>query len=114
MPSLFVSYRRDDSAGFAGRLTDALEQRLGIGSVFRDVDDIRPGADFETAIEHNLEKVQAVLVIIGPGWLSAGRDGERRLDRADDYVRREIECALASGKPVRGGSTRFRLSGAQR
>lgn len=100
MPSLFVSYRRDDSAGFAGRLTDALEQRLGAGSVFRDVDDIRPGADFEIAIEHSLRQVQAVLVVIGPGWLGASRDGERRLDRADDYVRREIECALASGKPV--------------
>lgn len=100
MPSLFVSYRRDDSAGFAGRLTDALEQRLGVGSVFRDVDDIRPGADFELAIEHSLRQVEAVLVVIGPGWLAASRDGERRLDRADDYVRREIECALASGKPV--------------
>ncbi|WP_068639557.1 toll/interleukin-1 receptor domain-containing protein [Thauera butanivorans] len=100
MPSLFVSYRREDSAGFAGRLTDALEQRLGAGSVFRDVDDIRPGADFEIAIEHSLRQVQAVLVVIGPGWLAASRDGERRLDRADDHVRREIECALASGKPV--------------
>jgi len=100
MPSLFVSYRRDDSAGFAGRLTDALEQRLGAGSVFRDVDDITPGADFEHAIEHGLHQVQAVLVLIGPGWLSASLDGQRRLDRADDYVRREIEGALASGKPV--------------
>ncbi|ENO85354.1 toll/interleukin-1 receptor domain-containing protein [Thauera linaloolentis] len=100
VPSVFVSYRRDDSAGFAGRLTDALEQRLGVGSVFRDVDDIRPGADFEAAIEHGLQRVRAVLVVIGPGWLAASRDGERRLDRADDYVRREIECALMSGKPV--------------
>lgn len=100
VPRVFVSYRRDDSAGFAGRLTDALEQRLGVGSVFRDVDDIRPGADFEAAIDHGLQRVGAVLVVIGPGWLAASRDGERRLDRADDYVRREIECALASGKPV--------------
>ncbi len=43
MPSVFISYRRDDSAGFAGRLADALEQRLGAGAVFRDVDDIQPG-----------------------------------------------------------------------
>jgi len=100
MPLLFISYRRDDSAGFAGRLTDALEQRLGSGSVFRDVDDIPPGADFEHVIQHGLHEVQAVLVVIGPGWLTASVDGERRLDRADDYVRREIEQALASDKPV--------------
>lgn len=100
MPSLFISYRREDSAGFAGRLTDALEQRLGAGSVFRDVDDIRPGEDFEAVIERGLQQVQAVLVVIGPGWLDAAADGRRRLDQADDFVRREVESALASGKPV--------------
>ncbi len=100
MPSLFVSYRREDSAGFAGRLTDALERRFGAGSVFRDVDDIEPGADFEAVIDRGLRQVRVVLVVIGPGWLAAALDGERRLERADDIVRREIEHALASGKPV--------------
>lgn len=100
MPSLFVSYRREDSAGFAGRLTDALEQRLGVGSVFRDVDDITPGEDFEAVIERKLRRVEAVLVVIGPGWLDAAQDGQRRLDLAGDFVRREIEQALSSGKPV--------------
>lgn len=100
MPKLFISYRREDSAGFAGRLTDALEQRLGAGSVFRDVDDIRPGEDFEAVIERGLRQVQVVLVVIGPGWLEAAADGRRRLDRPDDFVRREVESALASGKPV--------------
>jgi hypothetical protein len=100
MPSVFISYRRDDSAGFAGRLTDALEQRLGAGTVFRDVDDIQPGADFEAVIARGLDQVRAVLVVIGPGWLDASADGQRRLDRADDFVRREVEQALASGKPV--------------
>ena len=100
MPSVFISYRRDDSAGFAGRLADALEQRLGAGAVFRDIDDIQPGADFEAVIARGLDQVRAVLVVIGPGWLDAAVDGQRRLDRADDFVRREVEQALASGKPV--------------
>ena len=100
MPSVFISYRRDDSAGFAGRLADALEQRLGAGAVFRDVDDIQPGADFEAVIARGLDQVRAVLVVIGPGWLDAAVDGQRRLDRPDDFVRREVEQALASGKPV--------------
>ncbi|WP_288011220.1 penicillin acylase family protein, partial [Diaphorobacter sp.] len=100
MPSVFISYRRDDSAGFAGRLADALEQRLGAGAVFRDVDDIQPGADFEAVIARGLDQVRAMLVVIGPGWLDAAVDGQRRLDRPDDFVRREVEQALASGKPV--------------
>lgn len=97
---VFVSYRRDDSAGFAGRLSDALERRFGAGSVFRDVDDITPGADFGAVIEHGLGQVQAVLVVIGPHWIGAADARGRRLDRSDDLVRREVELALASGKPV--------------
>lgn len=100
MSAIFLSYRRDDSAGFAGRLADALEAAFGAGSVFRDVDDIRPGEDFVQAIASHLREVGAVLVMIGPRWLAAGADGRPRLDDPGDFVRREIEAALASGKPV--------------
>lgn len=98
--AIFLSYRRDDSAGFAGRLADALEAEFGHGSVFRDVDDIRPGEDFVRAIESHLREVRAVLVMIGPNWLGAGSGGQRRLDDANDFVRQEIQAALASGKPL--------------
>ncbi len=46
MPKIFISYRRDDSAGHAGRLYDRLVDRFGQGQVFMDVDAIRPGLDF--------------------------------------------------------------------
>ena len=98
MARIFLSYRRDDSAGFAGRLADAMEAEFGAGSVFRDVDDIRPGEDFIHAIETPLQQVGVVLVMIGPRWLDA--DGLRRLDHADDFVRQEIQAALESGKPL--------------
>jgi len=100
MNAIFLSYRRDDSAGFAGRLADALEAEFGHGSVFRDVDDIRPGDDFVQAIESHLRDVSAVLVMIGPNWLGASSGGKRRLDDAGDFVRQEIQAALASGKPL--------------
>jgi len=98
--AIFLSYRRDDSAGFAGRLADALEAAFGSDSVFRDVDDIRPGEDFVHAIESHLRSVDAVLVMIGPQWLAAGADQRRRLDAQDDFVRLEIQAALNSGKPL--------------
>ena len=100
MAHIFLSYRRDDSAGFAGRLADALETEFGAGSVFRDVDDIRPGEDFSQAIEFHLRQVGAVLVMIGPHWLVTGADSPRRLDDPRDFVRQEIQAALASGKPL--------------
>ena len=100
MAHIFLSYRRDDSAGFAGRLADALETEFGAGSVFRDVDDIRAGEDFIQAIEFHMRQVGAVLVMIGPHWLATGADGRRRLDDPRDFVRQEIQAALASGKPL--------------
>ena len=100
MNAVFLSYRRDDSAGFAGRLADALEAEFGAGSVFRDVDDIRPGEDFVQAIKSHLREVSAVLVMIGPNWLGASSGAKRRLDDAGDFVRQEIQAALTSGKPV--------------
>ena len=98
--AFFLSYRRDDSAGFAGRLADALENAFGPGSVFRDIEDIGPGEDFIHTIESQLREVSAVLVMIGPHWLAAGADGQRRLDAKDDFVHLEIRLALALGKPL--------------
>lgn len=100
MANFFLSYRRDDSAGFAGRLADDLETTFGAGTVFRDVDDIRPGEDFVQAIVSHMRTVDVVLVMIGPRWFATGVDGTRRLNDPHDFVRQEIEAALGSGKPV--------------
>lgn len=92
---VFISYRRDDSSGHAGRLTDALTQRLGPKSVFQDVITIGVGHDFTDAIEGALEHSEAVLVVIGPEWLAEGRSGSSRLHDRDDFVRLEVATALA-------------------
>jgi hypothetical protein len=95
MINVFISYRRDDSAGYAGRLADALEKRLGNDTVFRDVEDIKPGEDFVKAIERNLQNARVFLVIIGKDWFAVkDNQGRRRLDIPKDYVRIEIESAL--------------------
>jgi hypothetical protein len=95
MVNVFISYRRDDSAGYSGRLADALENRLGKDAVFRDVEDIKPGEDFVKAIERNLQNASAFLVIMGKDWLTVkDNQGRRRLDNPNDYVRIEIESAL--------------------
>lgn len=100
MSGIFISYRRDDSRGFAGRLADALDAAFGGDFVFRDIDDIAPGADFIQAITSRLASVDVVLVVIGPDWLDARNERGRRLDDPADFVRLEIELAVAAGKPV--------------
>ena len=64
---VFLSYRRDDAGGYAGRLTDGLIQRLGPKSVFQDVTGIGPGQDYTVAIDRALADSDAALVVIGPG-----------------------------------------------
>jgi len=100
MAGLFISYRRDDQAGFAGRLADALGLAIGADNVFRDIEDIRPGDDFVVALQKQLHGVGVMLVMIGPAWLTASRNGIRRLDDPGDFVRLEIQAGLESGKPV--------------
>jgi hypothetical protein len=89
---IFISYRRDDSRGYAGRLQGDLSRRYTEEHVFRDVE-IPPGADFGEYITGLVDKCNVVLAIIGPRWLD--REGERRIDDPDDWVRLEIERALA-------------------
>lgn len=98
MTSIFISYRRDDSAGEAGRLADALEARFGKERVFRDVEDIRAGEDFARVIDRALAQADTLLVVIGREWLTAGAAaGQRRLNDPQDFVRLEVESALAHG-----------------
>jgi len=93
---IFLSYRRGDSPGFAGRLYDRVEDRFGAGSAFMDVDGIDPGLDFVEVLNAHLASCKAMVAIIGPEWLNAkDARGRRRLDDPNDFVRLEIATALA-------------------
>jgi hypothetical protein len=95
MGGIFISYRRDDSGPYAGRLRDTLSQHFGAEQVFRDIDSINPGERFPRLIEQEVGSCDALLALIGPKWLSTTDDaGQRRLDDPDDFVRLEIATAL--------------------
>lgn len=98
MGMIFISYRRDDTSGYAGRLDDQLSAHFGPSRIFRDVDTIPPGVDFVSAVQAAIGSCQAVVALIGRDWLSI-RDagGQRRLDDPDDLVRVELEAALRHG-----------------
>lgn len=101
MRAIFISYRRDDSEGQAGRLYDDLSRRFGDTSVFMDVTAIEPGLDFRKVIDHNVASCGVLLAVIGPGWLEAKDEaGQRRLDNPTDFVRLETASALKRDIPV--------------
>ncbi len=95
MAGVFISYRRQDSAGWAGRLATALLDKFGEEAVFQDISAIGAGEDFVTAIDRALGSCSAVLILIGPEWSTIkGKDGNFRLDDPSDTVRLELSKAL--------------------
>jgi len=93
-PKVFISYRREETAGHAGRLYDALAARFGERKVFMDVD-LAPGTDFVDRITEAVGACDVLLVVMGPRW-ARGSDGkgQPRLADPDDFVRLEVETAL--------------------
>ena len=98
---VFINYRRDDSAGHAGRVRDRLAHELGRDLLFMDVDAISLGANFSKVLHEEVAKCGVLLAVIGPNW-SDVRDehGNRRLDDPNDFVRIEITAALQRDIPV--------------
>ena len=97
---IFISYRREDSAGYAGRVRDRLVDKLG-KSIFMDVDNIPLGTNFVKALQEEVGTCNALLAVIGEDWLDVrDKNGRRRLDNPSDSVRVEIGTALQRGIPV--------------
>jgi len=99
MAKIFLSYRREDSAGVAGRIYDRLRVPFGPDSVFFDVDSVPVGVDFQEHIESVLSQCDVFLAVIGPHWAGES-DTDRRIDNPEDWIRIEIEAALKQRLPV--------------
>ncbi len=93
---VFISYRREDSAGHAGRLLDRITSYFGERiEIFMDVDSIAPGEDFIQVIENAVGACEILVAVIGNDWLTiTDETGKRRLDNPEDFVRVEIATAL--------------------
>ncbi len=92
---IYISYRRNDSAGITGRLFDRLTSHFGSNNVFMDIGSIPLGVDFASALEQEISQCDVVIVVIGRTWLQelAGLGLE-------DFVRKEVEIALAIDKAI--------------
>jgi TIR domain len=101
MRAIFISYRRDDAEGQAGRLFADLSEHFGDGSVFMDVAGIQAGRDFRRAIDEQVASCGVLLALIGRDWVDAADEaGRRRLDDPMDFVRLETASALKRDIPV--------------
>jgi hypothetical protein len=101
MRAIFISYRREDAEGQAGRLYADLVDFFGEDKVFMDVVDIEPGRDFRQAIDEQVASCGVLLAMIGRDWLEVkDKTGRRRLDDPMDFVRLETASVLKRDIPV--------------
>src|ERR1700720_4055757 len=100
MPTIVLSYRRDDSKWIAGRIFDRLEGHYGRGNVFMDIDTIPVGLDFREYLQQSLDRCDILLAVVGPRWLVTDEPGRHAITDETDWVRIEIETALAKKIPV--------------
>jgi hypothetical protein len=101
LAGVFLSYRRQDSSGWAGNLSRALIGRFGKDKVFFDIATLQPGVEYKEVIEQWMAQVDVILILIGPRWLTITDDtGQRRLDDPKDLVRIEVAAALKRDVPV--------------
>ena len=105
MSGIFISYRRDDTAGYAGRLYEALAAHFGKGFVFIDIDSIPAGQDFVGIVEQRIASCSVVLVLIGAQFLAQGAMevlgvafAEQRLGSGAGAL--GDDAGLGSGDPV--------------
>ena len=101
MGRLFISYRRDDTQDITNHVYEKLAARFGAANIFMDVDSIPIGADFRKILREAVAGCDVALVMIGRQWLLVkDGNGARRLDNPNDFVRIEVEAALARNIPV--------------
>jgi len=96
--SIFIGYRREDTADACSRIYERLEPVFGKPALFMDIDKIPYGDDFRALVKSIVPKCSVFLAMIGPRWTQARdeRTGARRLDDPEDLVRVEIEIAFAT------------------
>jgi hypothetical protein len=99
--SIFISYRREDSADITGRISDRLIQKFGRDAVFKDVESIPLGSDFRKHLKEAVGRCDVLVAVIGRKWTTIENEsGRRRLDDPRDHLRIEVESALERDIPV--------------
>jgi hypothetical protein len=100
MATIILSYRREDTELMVGRICDRLRDHYGRDSVMMDIDSIPYGLDFRKHIREALKRCDLMVAIIGPHWAATNEQGQSRLIDETDWIRIEIEAALAKDIPV--------------
>ena len=82
---IFISYRRIDTSGYAGRIFDRLSVHFGKDAIFMDVSTIEAGLDFVTVLEDAVQSCDVLVALIGWQWLNI-KDDDGNIKPVDSDV----------------------------
>ncbi|HEX5120381.1 MAG TPA: toll/interleukin-1 receptor domain-containing protein [Pseudonocardiaceae bacterium] len=99
MPDVFINFRHGDEDATAALIEHDLSDRFGSTKVFRDSKSIRAGDDFARELFAAVHDCKVMLAVIGDRWLT-NANGDRLLEREQDWIRRELLEARAFGVRV--------------
>lgn len=100
MPKIFISYRRIDGDYIAKSLYNQLKLHFSEQSIFLD-EKIPMGDDYRENLKAEVQQCQVLIAVISPAWRGIKDDNiSCRIDDPSDWVRIEIESALARNIPV--------------
>jgi len=94
---IFISYRRKGGYDTAKLLYDRL--RMDGYSVSFDMDTLANG-NFDSELEQRVKSCKDFLLVLNPGGFDRFFDPNPDYDPENDWVRREIKCALAENKNI--------------
>jgi hypothetical protein len=92
--TIFISYRRTDSADITGRIYDRLKDRFGAEHVYKDVDSVPIGVDFRKHVDGLVARCDALIAVIGNQWLRT-EAGARDVSTIADRPHRDRRGARA-------------------
>ncbi|MER5770907.1 toll/interleukin-1 receptor domain-containing protein [Streptomyces sp. NPDC001985] len=95
MAEIFINYRTGDGEDSAVAIEGYLSERFGTQRVFRASKSIQLGDLFDEELLKGVRRSSVLLAVIGGKWT-----GFPQLQRADDWVRREIQEAFRCSIPV--------------
>lgn len=96
---IFISYRRQDTSGYALALRREFRQALPSVRVFLDVESLDAGVRWRDEIGRRLTACDVMLVLIGDEWVTM-RDGTKKIEQDNDPVRFEFEHVLRRDKQI--------------
>jgi hypothetical protein len=103
MAKIFVNYRRQQDGGWpANSIAKTLEREFGSDRVFLDVKNVPPAGHWPGLIQSEIERAAALVIVMGEDWhkIHDPEAGSRRIDKEDDWVRKEIRTAITGNIPI--------------